>query len=153
MSADPVAAGQCFVDRNVWLYAVIEDAKSATKSATARVLVAERRIVSTQVVNEVCVNLLRKAGRSEDEIRQVVQAFYAQHRVVLIDEQTMLSASELREGYSLSYWDSLIVATALESGAAILYSEDMQDGLWINARLQIINPFRVPESTGVANGA
>ena len=153
MSADPVAAGQCFVDRNVWLYAVIEDVKSATKSAIARTLVAERRIVSTQVVNEVCVNLLRKAGRSEDEIRQVVRAFYAQHRVVPIDEQTMLSASELREGYSLSYWDSLIVATALESGAAILYSEDMQDGLWINARLQIINPFLAPDTTGVASGA
>ena len=75
MSVDPVAAGQCFVDSNVWLYAVIEDAESATKSATARVLVAERRIVSTQVINEVCVNLLRKAGRSEDEIRQVVRAF------------------------------------------------------------------------------
>ncbi len=153
MSADPVAAGQCFVDSNVWLYAVIENAESATKSATARTLVAERRIVSTQVVNEVCVNLLRKAGRSEEEIRQVVQAFYAQHRVVPIDERTMLSASELREAYSLSYWDSLIVATALEAGAAILYSEDMQDGLWINARLQIINPFRVPDTTRVASGA
>ena len=65
----------------------------------------------------------------------------------------MLSASELREAYCLSYWDSLIVTTALESGAAILYSEDLQDGLWINARLQIINPFRVPDTTGVASGA
>ena len=153
MSVDLVAGGPCFVDSNVWLYAVIEDVKSATKSAAARVLVAERRIVSTQVINEVCVNLLRKAGRSEDEIRQVVRAFYAQHRVLPIDERTMLSASELREAYSLSYWDSLIVATALEAGAAILYSEDMQDGLWINARLQIINPFRVPDTTGVASGA
>ena len=153
MSVDPVAAGQCFVDSNVWLYAVIEDAESATKSATARVLVAERRIVRTQVINEVCVNLLRKAGRSEGEIRQVVRAFYLQHRVVPIDEQTMLSASELREAYSLSYWDSLIAATALEAGAAILYSEDMQHGLWINARLQVINPFRAPDTTGVASGA
>ena len=70
-----------------------------------------------------------------------------------IDEQTMLSASELREAYSLSYWDSLIAATALEAGAAILYSEDMQDGLWINARLQIVNPFRAPDATGVVSGA
>ena len=65
----------------------------------------------------------------------------------------MLAASELREAYSLSYWDSLIVATALEAGAAILYSEDMQDGLWINAQLQIINPFRAPDTTGAASGA
>lgn len=141
MSDDPVATDQCFVDSNVWLYAVIESAESATKSATARTLVTERRIVSTQVINEVCVNLLRKAQRTEEEIRRVVQAFHAQHRVVPINESTMLAASELREAYSLSYWDSLIVATALEVGATILYSEDMQHDLWIHARLRIVNPF------------
>ncbi len=141
MSVDPVATDQCFVDSNVWLYAVIESAESAAKSATARSLVAERRIVSTQIVNEVCVNLLRRAHRSEDEIRQVVQAFYFQHRVVPIDEMTMVATSELREAYSLSYWDSLIVASALEAGATLLYSEDMHHDLWINARLRIVNPF------------
>ena len=141
MSGDPVATEQCFVDSNVWLYAVIESPESAAKSATARSLVTERRIVSTQVINEVCVNLLRKARRSEDEIRQAVKAFYSQHRVVPIDETTMVAASELREAYSLSYWDSLIVAFALEAGATVLYSEDMHHDLWINARLRIINPF------------
>ncbi len=141
MSGDPVATDQCFVDSNVWLYAVIESAESATKSATARKLVTERRIVSTQVINEVCVNLLRKAHRSEEEIRRVVQAFYSQHRVVPLDELTMLAASELREAYSLSYWDSLIVATALDADATLLYSEDMHHDLWIKARLRIVNPF------------
>ncbi len=140
MSGDPVATEQCFVDSNVWLYAVIESPESAAKSATARSLVTERRIVITQVVNEVCVNLLRKARRSEDEIRQTVKAFYSQHRVVPIDEATMLAASELREAYSLSYW-GLIVVSALEAGATVLYSEDMHHDLWINARLRIINPF------------
>ena len=141
MSDDPVATEQCFVDSNVWLYAVIESPESAAKSATARSLVTERRIVSTQVINEVCVNLLRKARRSEAEIRQAVTAFYSQHRVVPIDETTMVAASELREAYSLSYWDSLIVASALEAGATVLYSEDMHHDLWINARLRVINPF------------
>ena len=145
MSGDPVATDQCFVDSNVWLYAVIESAESATKSATARTLVSEQRIVSTQVINEVCVNLLRKAHRSEEEIRRVVQAFYAQHRLVPIDEPTMLAASELREAYSPSYWDSLIVATALEAGATLLYSEDIWHDLWINARLRIVNPFVEPD--------
>ena len=145
MSGDPVTPDQCFVDSNVWLYAVIESVESATKSATARTLVAERRTVSAQVVNEVCVNLLRKAHRSEDEIRRVVQAFYSQHRVVPINEPTMLAASELREVHSFSYWDSLIVATALEANATLLYSEDMHHGLWIEARLRIVNPFVEPD--------
>ena len=42
MSGDPVATEQCFVDSNVWLYAVIESPESAAKSATARSLVTER---------------------------------------------------------------------------------------------------------------
>lgn len=141
MIDESVATNRCFVDSNVWLYAVIESADSSAKSVTARTLVGERRLVSTQVVNEVCVNLLRKAERTEVEIRRVVQAFYAQHHVVPINESTMLVASELREAYSLSYWDSLIVATALEAGATVLYSEDMQHDLWVRARLRIVNPF------------
>ena len=143
MSGDPVASEKCFVDSNVWLYAFIESAETVAKSATARTLVSGQRFVSTQVINEVCVNLLRKARRSEEEIRQVVQAFYAQHRVVPIDELTMVAASELRESYSLSYWDSLIVASALDADVTVLYSEDMHHDLWINARLRIVNPFLI----------
>jgi len=145
MSDEPVASDQCFVDSNVWLYAVVEAPESASKCAVARTLVRERRLVSTQVINEVCVNLLRKARRTEDEIRRVVSAFHAKHRVLPIQKSTMLAASELRELYSLSYWDSLIVASALEAGASILFSEDLQRNLWIHARLRIINPFATPD--------
>ena len=141
MSGEPVVSDRCFVDSNVWLYAVIESPESATKSATARAMVTERRLVSTQVINEVCVNLLRKAHRTEEEIRRVVQAFYAQHRVVPIDELTMLAACELRKSHSLAFWDSLIVATAIEGGATVLYSEDMHHGLQIDPSLCIVNPF------------
>jgi len=47
----------------------------------------------------------------------------------------------LRRRYSLSYWDSTIVAAALNSGAEVLYSEDMQHGLTVEGRLEIRNPF------------
>lgn len=141
MIASPDSSEKCFVDSNIWLYAIIESPESAAKSVSAKAIVTERQVVSTQVVNEVCVNLLRKAQRSEDEIRRVVRAFYAQHHVMPIDELTMLAACKLREAYSLSYWDSLIVATAIEGGATVLYSEDMQHGLRIDANLRIVNPF------------
>ncbi|MEZ4513920.1 MAG: hypothetical protein R3C62_18780 [Chloroflexota bacterium] len=47
----------------------------------------------------------------------------------------------MRERYSLSHWDSLIIATAFEAGAAQLYSEDMHSGLIVEKQLTIINPF------------
>jgi predicted nucleic acid-binding protein len=59
-----------------------------------------------------------------------------------IDKVTLLKASELRGGYSLSYWDSLIVANALNADCAILYSEDMQDGLQVEQSLTVVNPVK-----------
>ena len=56
--------------------------------------------------------------------------------------RVFLFASELREEYSLSFWDSLIIAAAFLSGAEILYSEDMQGGIVIRESLKIINPFK-----------
>lgn len=60
----------CFVDTNVWLYAFVE-AEDVNKSVLARKLLQEiEPIISSQVVNEVSVNLLRKAHFSEEQLRQ-----------------------------------------------------------------------------------
>lgn len=134
---------RCFVDSNIWLYAFIQS-QDGEKSKIARELLGddeEKLIVSTQVVNEVCVNLLRKAKLEESAVQQVVHAFYSRYDVVVLEESVLLMASSLRQRYSLSYWDSLIVAAALISDSTILFSEDMQDGLVINGRLTITNPF------------
>jgi predicted nucleic acid-binding protein len=44
--------------------------------------------------------------------------------------------------YRFSYWDSLILAAALESTCSFVYSEDLQDGQRIENRLTVINPFK-----------
>jgi len=50
------------------------------------------------------------------------------------------SAHRIRLRYRFSYWDSLIVASALESGCTVLYLEDMQEGQEIEGNLRIDNP-------------
>ena len=47
--------------------------------------------------------------------------------------------------YKFSYWDSLIIASALENECDTLYTEDMQDGLIIEGKLTIVNPFKQEE--------
>jgi predicted nucleic acid-binding protein len=44
-----------------------------------------------------------------------------------------------------SYWDSLIIASALKNNCSICYSEDMQHGQLIEDRLKVINPFKESE--------
>ena len=70
-----------------------------------------------------------------------LSAAYMRYAIMPITETVQLMASQMRGDYALSYWDSLIVAAASQSGAAFLYSEDMQHGLVVNGHLTIINPF------------
>lgn len=118
-------ATNCFIDTNIWLYAFIEG-DDTTKSGIARTLIQQSEpVVSAQVINEVCVNLLRRANFTEDQISQLIESFYEKCRVVELTKSGLLIASQLRQRYSLSFWDSTIVATALNAGVPVLYSEDM----------------------------
>lgn len=87
------------------------------------------------------MNLLRKRVFTEREVRELVTAFYHRYPVLLLQLETLSIASRLREAYSFSFWDSIIVAAALESDISMLYSEDMHDGLEVEGRLTIVNPF------------
>ena len=136
------SSSKSFVDSNIWLYAFIKDGKNEDKNKVASSIISTANIViSTQVINEVCVNLIKKAKFTEDKIQELVQDFYANYQVIELEPVIFTTASQLRQNYSLSYWDSLIVACALMAKAETLYSEDMQNGLVINKTLTIINPF------------
>jgi predicted nucleic acid-binding protein len=104
-------------------------------------ILAARHSMSAQVVAEVCTNLLRKGLATEPELAELVDDFYKEHAVFPIDQPIFRMDSSLRMSYSLSFWDSLIVASALQSDAQILYTEDMQHGLIVDGRMRIVNPF------------
>jgi len=44
--------------------------------------------------------------------------------------------------YKYSYYDSLVIATAIENDSVILYTEDMQQGHFIENKIKILNPFK-----------
>jgi len=137
------ASSLCFVDTNVWLYAFIAGPDVA-KSERARQLLSDNEhslVISSQVINEICVNLLKKTQMPEAEIQQLIHSFYQKYPVVVLDQPVQIGASRLRERFSLSFWDSLILAAAVHCGATILYSEDMQAGLKVDEGLTIQNPF------------
>jgi predicted nucleic acid-binding protein len=140
VDADP---SLCFVDTNVWLYAFIVGS-DAEKSKAARRLIQDNDrslVVSSQVINEVCANLLKKAHLPEVEVRELILSFYYRYPVVLLDQAVQVGASELRGRFSLSFWDSLILAAAIHGGASIVYSEDLQADLQVSEGLVVRNPF------------
>ncbi len=133
----------CLIDSNIWLYAFIET-QNAGKSSIAKSVVQNTNIsilVSTQIINEVCVNLIKKANFSEEKIRALIESFYKKYGVIGIEREILFKSSEMREQHNFSFWDSIVFASALYASADILYSEDMQDGFAID-KTQIINPFK-----------
>lgn len=135
------AVPRCFIDANIWLYAFIA-ADDAAKTARAGALIrSSRPVVSIQVINEVCVNLLRRGIFSEDAMPTLIDSFFATSDVIHPNQLMLVEASKLREQYSLSFWDSQIVASALQAGSSVLHTEDMQHGLIVHGRLAISNPF------------
>ena len=136
-----VPGSRCFVDTNIWLYAFIhaEDQKKYEKAKTG--ISANEIILSTQVINEICVNLLKKAGFSELRINPLIASPYKRYTVLEFSQDILLKASEIRAQFSFSFWDSLIAASALDSEADLLISEDMQHGFKLTENLSIFNPF------------
>ena len=136
-------SGDTFIDSNVWLYAFVTNPGEEMKNQIARTLIEQSSpcVISSQVVVEVCNNLLRKAGMAEDELIPIIEDFYQRYQVRDTGLDCHRTASRLRSAHKFSYWDSLIVASALDAGCSTLYTEDMQHGQMIDARLRILNPF------------
>ncbi len=136
----------CCIDSNIWLYRFIinpNNANAQTKQQIAiNITSQDNLVISTQIINEVCVNLIRKAKFNNSQIQSLIQEFNQGCEIIPVSFETIEYAGKLRDKYLLSFWDSLIVASAILGKANILYSEDMQDGLIIENTLQIINPFR-----------
>ena len=134
-----------FVDTNILMYA--HDASAGAKHDRAKALVEElwrdrTGVVSTQVLQELSVNLRRKAGRPLDvkATREIVTD-YLTWQVVVNGGESILDALDLEARYRISFWDALVVHAAHASGAEILYSEDLSDGQTYGS-VRVINPLR-----------
>lgn len=129
--------GKAFVDTNIVVYAVSGD----TKSAVARATLGSAQTLSLQVLNEYAHVARRKQKRSPEEIAEVTRGFRENFEIRPITMELHDEALVLCGRYGYGFFDSLLIATALEAGCTTLYSEDLQHRQLIDKRLRIINPF------------
>jgi predicted nucleic acid-binding protein len=133
-----------FVDTNVLVHAF--DKIPSSKKQVAQRLVAEltehnRLRVSTQILQELFVTLTRKVSvRSSIEEAMAVLEELSEWPLLLVDYSVIRSAAELAGQVRFSFRDALIVVAAARSGAAVLYTEDLNDGQEILG-VRISNPF------------
>ena len=96
--------------------------------------------MSTQVLQELAVNLRRKARKPLDTkaTREVV-ADYLTWQVVVNGGDSILEALDIEERYQISFWDALVIQAAQIAGAETVYPEDLADGQRYGG-VQVVNP-------------
>ena len=141
-----------FIDSNIWLYCFLADQDpdpqedQRKRSLAISLTKSENIVISVQVINEVCAVLIRRAKLREEDISNLIDEFLGRCIVMEMVVLVIVNASQLRRRYNFSFWDSLMVASAMLSGAKVLYSEDLQDGWIVDDRLRITNPFKIVNS-------
>jgi len=135
---------RCFVDTNVLVYA--HDCSAGHKHKLAQSLVEElwnsgRGVLSTQVLQELCVNVRRKAMHplSIEETRRLIED-YSKWEVVLNTPASIAEALNIEARYKISFWDALILQAAESAGVETVYSEDLAAGQRYGS-VRVVNPF------------
>lgn len=132
---------RAFLDTNVLLYLLSGDEAKANR---AEQVVAGGGIISVQVLNEFVSVATRKLAMSIDEVVEVLGIIRHACKVVPLSAESHDVACTLVRKYGYHIYDASILATAVLSGCGMIYSEDMQDGMLINGKLVIRNPFNNP---------
>ena len=132
-----------FADTNVLIY--LFDGDSPNKQAQPRELLSkevENIVLSTQVLGELYVTVTRKLADPlvPDVARKAVDDLCA-FQIRPLHAELVRAAASRSESSKLSYRDALIVETAIDAGAAVLLTEDLQHGQAFDG-LRVVNPFR-----------
>lgn len=123
-------SGKAFLDTNVLAYAL--DADSPAKQGVCRTLISDTGasgtgVISTQVMQEFFVTATRKLGLPPLAAKALLKTFTA-FEIVQVSPMLIQEAIDCSVLNELSFWDSLIVASAAAAGCDTLYTEDLNAG-------------------------
>ena len=86
--------------------------------------------------------LFKKMKLTSEKIENAILEIDNYVSIINFTLTTQIKALKIKDKYKLQFYDSLIIATAIENKCTVLYSEDMQNGLVVENVLTIINPFK-----------
>jgi predicted nucleic acid-binding protein len=134
---------KAFLDTNLFVY-LYSDTDISKKENIIRVIDQYERFISTQVLNEFCHVCIRKLNLPVSSVQKAIAEICDTCNLAIVDDKTVINALRQHEKYGYSYYDSLMIASALEHACSYLFSEDMADGQVIENGLTIKNISRRP---------
>jgi len=130
-----------FIDSNILIYAhTMQDEK---KKAIAHQILSSNQevLLNTQVINESINVFIKRFNISFVQIQKIVEEIIYYLPVRAIDENTIRLGLKIHNKYHYSYYDALIISSAVQNECSVLYSEDLHHNQKIENTLTIINPF------------
>ena len=138
--------GKSFLDTNIFVYSF--DSSAPPKRAKARALIADalearQAVISYQVVQEFLNVATRKFARplSASDAQAYLITVLLPLCEVFPNESLLSRALVISAEAQISFYDALIVSSALSAGCTLLLTEDLQHNRQIGTLL-IQNPFR-----------
>lgn len=129
-----------FLDTNIVIYTYSINEPDKKKKAI-EIISQDKPFISTQVIKELANVLFKKFNISWNDIDATIDELSQYFTIHINDSNSIRKACMIADKYKFSFYDSLIIAAALECRCSTLYSEDMHDGQIIENTLTIKNPF------------
>jgi predicted nucleic acid-binding protein len=133
-----MSGAESFFDTSVLLYLLSYESEKADRIET---LLADSGVISVQVLNEFTAVATSKLRMPLADIREILETVRNICRTEPLTVEAHDRAGEVMTRYRFSFYDSLIVASALRADCKLLYSEDLQHGQVIEKQLTVVNPF------------
>lgn len=127
------------LDSNILIYAFADN--NDFRKSIAKDIIAKCNIISIQAVNETSYILLKKFKLPKEQLEQVIQFMKNQFIISNLTINILDQTITLCKKYNFSFWDSMMIAAALDNHCSIIYTEDLSHDQLIENRLRIVNPF------------
>ena len=137
-----LTADNVFLDSNILIYCYTSTEPVKQQKAFHIIDTNPKLFISTQVLQEFCNVSHKKFSPQDVDLEKALSEIQSMIFIHGNTIDTVREANTLKYKYGYSFYDSLIIAAALECGCNTLYSEDMQHGQCIKNKLKIINPFK-----------
>jgi len=137
--------GKVFFDTNILIYSIDEqypEKRMIAKEIICKAIVGGNGVISTQCLQEFFNVAINKLHLSKKAAKEYVEFFADNFPIIQVSLSMILSAIDISIKTQFSFWDSLILSAAKDTGCIIVFSEDLNHGQLVEGS-RILNPFNV----------
>lgn len=140
----PTTMNNIAIDTNILLYSISKNENQ--KLLIAANLLDRNPVIFPQNLSEFINVLLNRWKYPKANMEPIISEVLSSCVLVSTSIAAYKHAFKLIKKYDFQIFDAIIIASALDAGCEVLFSEDMQDNLVVEKQLTIINPFAASES-------